>query len=93
MRRDESLSLARQWVAEAAPEDLARRSLTGELDGSLLFTTGTLDSLRFLDVLASLEDSLGAELPDSELTPENFDTISAIAALAYRYGAKKSQEG
>ena len=42
-----------------------------------LFDVG-LDSLRLMQLLVFVEQSLGVNLPDHEMTPERVETIDAI---------------
>jgi len=46
-----------------------------------LLESGIVDSLGMLDLVSFLEASFAIQLSDEELTPENFSTIRALAAL------------
>ncbi|MCA9670757.1 MAG: acyl carrier protein [Myxococcales bacterium] len=64
-------------TTELAP-DLDASKLAN--DQSLL-TTGVLDSLRIVKLIAFLDDEFGVEVTDDEFDPDNFETIDAIAKL------------
>ena len=44
-----------------------------------LFETGILDSLRFVELLAALEESFGVRVSVEELEIDDFRTLSRIA--------------
>ena len=48
-----------------------------------LFEGGVLDSVRFIEVLAFVEVTLGIEVPTELLTMEHFRTVAVIAATFY----------
>lgn len=50
-----------------------------------LFDTGILDSLRFVELLAALEESFGVRVSVEELEIDDFRTLSRIAQFV---GAK-----
>ena len=45
-----------------------------------LFDSGTLDSFTLPDLVTGLEEEFGVSIPDSDLVPERFDTITKIEA-------------
>jgi len=45
-----------------------------------LFDSGTLDSFTLPDLVTGLEEQFGVTIPDSDLVPERFDTITKIEA-------------
>ena len=45
-----------------------------------LFDSGTLDSFTLPDLVSGLEEQFGVTIPDSDLVPERFDSISKIDA-------------
>jgi acyl carrier protein len=53
-------------------------------DGSSFLETGIVDSTGVLQVVAFLEERFGIRVSDAELTPENLDSIDAIAAFVAR---------
>jgi acyl carrier protein len=46
-----------------------------------LVDSGIIDSLGVMTVLSFLEENFSIKIPDSELTPENFASLSSITAL------------
>jgi acyl carrier protein len=67
----------RQFIVEnfyvSDPSDLA--------DDSLLVTAGVIDSTGMLEMIAFLETEFGVRIEDEEMTPENLESISRIAAF------------
>jgi D-alanine--poly(phosphoribitol) ligase subunit 2 len=43
-----------------------------------LFDSGLLDSFALPEVVSALEDTFGIRVPDSDLTPRKFESISSI---------------
>ena len=61
---------------------LRRKTGLPELDGdTVLFSDGTVDSVTMIDLIVFLEDSLGIEIRQEDVTLDNFDTGRAIMAL------------
>jgi acyl carrier protein len=52
--------------------------LTNELE---LFESGIVDSTGVLELVAFIEETFSARVDDSELLPENFATVAAMAAF------------
>lgn len=48
-------------------------------DSQSLIGAGALDSLRLIDVVATLEQRFGIKVADDDLTPENFDSILSLS--------------
>ena len=46
-----------------------------------LISSGVLDSLALLRLISFLEDQMGVTVDDSEVIPENFETINDIKAF------------
>lgn len=49
-----------------------------------LISSGVLDSLALLRLIAFLEEQMGVTVEDSEVIPENFETINDIKAFIDR---------
>jgi len=45
-----------------------------------LFDSGTLDSFTLPDLVTGLEKEFNIKIPDADLIPERFDTVSKIEA-------------
>ena len=52
------------------------RCRVGDADG--LLSTGLIDSLAILRLIASLEERLGVRIPTDRVQPDDFDSIDAI---------------
>lgn len=55
-----------------------------------LLDSGILDSASILELVSFLESRFGIVIPDEELLPENFETISAIVELVETKGGSGS---
>jgi acyl carrier protein len=53
-------------------------------DDQSLIAAGTLDSTGILELINFVEEHFGMKVEDSEMTPENFDSVSAIASFVAR---------
>lgn len=53
-----------------------------------LISSGIVDSFSMVSLKTFLERKYGVKLPDSEATPEAFDTISSIVTLVRQHGGK-----
>jgi acyl carrier protein len=49
-----------------------------------LMSTGVLDSFALVTVITFVEDQIGGEVPPSDLTFENFDSIAGICNYVER---------
>ena len=73
-------------------EEVIREFFVGELgldlstvtNSDLLFSNGVVDSFALIELLAFLEDELGAQISIAELTMVNIDSIDAITSLVWR---------
>lgn len=43
-----------------------------------------IDSLKMIELVETLEDSVGRHIPDDQITEENFSSVSAICRMANR---------
>lgn len=48
-------------------------------DDASLLDSGVIDSLGVLDIVSFLEESFGVKVGDEELTPQNFESVGALA--------------
>ena len=67
---------------EARVRDLAREA-TGDATASDPLEAG-LDSVAMVRLLAGVEDAFGITLPPSEITAENFASVTTLTALVQR---------
>ncbi|MEU5093663.1 acyl carrier protein [Streptomyces sp. NPDC020996] len=70
-------------IRTALQEGLAevlRKEVPELRDDMRLFGDLSLDSTGVIELLMTLEDSLGLEVDPDELTPEVFDTVGTLAA-------------
>lgn len=73
-------------IREFITSELLHGTLTSPLnDLDPLIETGIIDSLGVMSLLAFLENKFSIQMPGDELIPENFETVSAIAALVDRW--------
>lgn len=56
---------------------VSKKNTTPDPDESL-FDSGLLDSFALPDVLSALEKAFSIKIPDSDLNPRKFDSISRI---------------
>lgn len=64
-------------------EILLNRKKRIDPDESLI-NTGTLDSLTLLQLIAFIEERFDVTVGDSEMIPENFQTINSMKAFLER---------
>jgi acyl carrier protein len=56
---------------------VAKMPLEVKQDESL-FESGLLDSFMLVDLIAGIEEEFGIKIPDSDLIPQKFDSVSKI---------------
>ena len=76
----------RDTVREFIAVEILHDALTNPLtDQDLLIESGIIDSLGIMTLLTFLEDKFSIQIPSEDLMPENFSSISSIAALVDRH--------
>ena len=50
-------------------------------DDESLLEKGVIDSVMMVDLITFLESECGVRIEDDEMTPENFDSVTAIVAF------------
>lgn len=80
----EITSVIRTFVLEKFPA--CRQQ--GLEDSDSLIDSGIVDSMGILELVAFAESDFGISVEDTDLTPENFESIAALAAFIT---AKQSQ--
>jgi acyl carrier protein len=56
---------------------VSKKNLTPEPDESL-FDSGLLDSFALPDMVTALEQTFAVKIPDSDLNPRKFDSVTRI---------------
>ena len=78
---------------QAKVTDIIRR-VTGnpvEIDAEeSLFDSGVLDSFALTDVISEIEKVFQIKVPDSDLNPRKFNSISKIAVYVEAHGGRAS---
>lgn len=69
----------RTFIAETQSWSGSPAELTADYH---LIENGVIDSLGIFQIVTFLEEDIGITIEDDELVPENFSTISSIAAMA-----------
>jgi acyl carrier protein len=65
---------------------VAKAPVPSDPDASL-FDTGVMDSFDLVDFVADLETEFNVKVPDSDLHPSKFETLTKIAAYLSSHGA------
>jgi acyl carrier protein len=53
-------------------------------DDTSLVESGVVDKTGILEIVLFVEETYGIEAPESDLTPDNFDTVNNITAYVAR---------
>jgi acyl carrier protein len=61
------------------------RGLLGLDESTEVLDSGLIDSMKVLEINASLLRAFQADIPPAELLPENYANVGAIARLCLRY--------
>jgi acyl carrier protein len=77
----DTIQRLRDFIAAELYKDGKPEDLTPEFH---LFEHKVIDSLGLLTVISFVETQFGIVVDDDELSPENFETIGAIARLIER---------
>lgn len=56
-------------------------------DDDSFLRTGTVDSTGMIELVMFLESTFGVTVDDTELVPENLDSVDNIVAFLHRKGA------
>lgn len=71
----------RQYIIENFMYSADAGDLTDELQ---LFDNGIIDSTGVLELVGFLEETFEVQVADEEMMPENFESITALAAFVKR---------
>jgi acyl carrier protein len=73
----EQVPMNRQAQITEIIQTISKKNTIPDPDESL-FDSGLLDSFALPDVLSALEKAFSIKIPDSDLNPRKFDSISRI---------------
>jgi acyl carrier protein len=79
---DDLKKMIRDYVAREYLEEDDDRQIK---DDTLLISGGIVDSFSMVSLKRFLEKKFSIQIPDSEASPEAFDTVDSIAALVKRF--------
>lgn len=68
-------------VFEVVRELMTRRELTGRLEAEQPLYDAGLTSLDLVNLMLAVEAEFDLEIPQQQITPENFRSVAAIARL------------
>ena len=69
-------------ITEVNPD----RNLAALSDDEPLITSGIIDSLGILKIMAFLDEEFGIDLSDQQIVPENFKNVLSICSLIEKRG-------
>ena len=75
---DETTQKIKQFIVDEYMPDVSADDLEGDFD---LMTSGAIDSLGLLQMVAWLETEFDVVVDDSELGPDSFRTVNDIKAF------------
>jgi acyl carrier protein len=76
-----------QAVLDFLAESAQNNGAGAPRNGDDLFKTGALDSFALVDFVTVLEEQCGVKVPDSDVTPANFQTLEAIESYVATHRA------
>ncbi len=85
---DQVMEVIRNYIIKEYLEEGDDREVT---ETTPLISGGIVDSFSMVSLLRFLEKKYSIHIPDSDATPEAFDTVQRIAALVRRFQAKQAQ--
>jgi len=84
----------KQELREFIRRSLIPAGATAEVDeNEPLIDHGVIDSMGLLQIMTFIEERTGVRVPDDEVTPENFQSVSAIDQLVTRLKTRHSPPG
>ena len=69
-RRERLMGVLNKVASQPVPDD----------ENESLFESGLLDSFALPDLVSAIEEEFGIKVPDADLNPRKFDSISRIDA-------------
>jgi acyl carrier protein len=80
----------KQQIREFIAEYGNKKAVTGIADDESLLTRKVVDSLGVFRLIAFLEEAFSLTIEDTDIVPENFETINLIDAfVARKVGAEE----
>ena len=84
MQSDEKLFIESQSIEATIRSFIAETILFSHQgypypDDASLLENGILDSMNVMELVAFLEEKVGIQVADREITPENFDSVRQLA--------------
>ena len=76
-------------IRQAAREVVHSMANTRVDDGEALISSGLIDSLSILKLIARLEQKLGLRIPTGNLQPDDFETVDYIVDTVLRVAPLK----
>ena len=74
----------------ATPEEIVRNHIAQNIlfsnkgyphpDNASFLEEGIIDSMNVMELITFVEEKFGVEVADEEIVPDNFDSVSKIAA-------------
>jgi acyl carrier protein len=83
-------SIIKQFVTDEFAPDVAASDLDVELD---LLSSGVIDSLGLLKLIAWIEATFDVTVDDAALDPDNFRTVAAIDAFIEQASVAQAAAG
>lgn len=71
----------KERISQFIRSDILTDQRVTNLEGADLITTGIIDSLGIMKLIAFLEQTFSVRLEDEEIVAENFETIETITSL------------
>ena len=82
----------------STPEEIIRQHIAQNIlfnkkgypypDDASFLDNGIIDSMNVMELIMFVEEKFGVEVADEEIVPDNFDSVSKIAAFVRRKTAQ-----
>jgi acyl carrier protein len=72
-------------LTEYIKDEIMRNSKAVLSDEEDLLSSGILDSLAILQLVAFIDETFGIEMPDQDVVYENFNSIKALESYLQQY--------
>ena len=84
------MNAAAQQLIEYIQKDILRRKTIDITTETPLVSSGLIDSLALVDILAKVEQVTHMRIPAGKVQPKDMDTVSLMLATAARVGRPKT---